>query len=456
MIYKFWKKMKKAFFWAFAALFLVSMALVSCSKDDDKPLAANETDHNETDYTVIIYGTSGGSMDYTVEEVWRELRNHLTDQRVRVICAYKYGKGGEEFTGTYANAGDMLYFELTKDTRFEDLRNYVIADSSYRLFSADNLTAVLNRAAQDAPAKKYVLVTYGHGNGFDPYSDYPRDSQQAKGVISDEWYDREINMYELSQAIRQSNVQHLECLMLHNCLMGGMESLMEVVPCAEYIMATPFMLTSEDNPLIPILVKNLRTKSDFESAARATLDESAERLRYGYSQEGEPLQNGCMELLKASALNDVCTTTGRLVDRLCGIYSSQHEAIDSATCRVYRFFNMNPYFDLLDYAAKLAEATQDAELQAIHTQLAADFGRAILKQVTVDLGACPALPAYSLSVLLVNKEAYEDDFAVGTFTYRQAYEYSTFHQRTHWGNWLATNLQTPTGNPCGQVIKLFF
>ena len=155
-------------------------------------------------------------------------------------------------------------------------------------------------------------------------------------------------------------------------------------------------------------------------------------------------------------MNDVCTTTGRLASRLCEIYSSQQEAIDSATCRVYRFFNMNHYFDLLDYAAKLAEATQDAELQTIHTQLAADFGRAILKQVTVDLGACPALPAYSLSVLLVNKEAYEDDFAVGDFTYRQAYEYTSFHQRTHWGNWLATNLQRPTGNPCGQVMRLFF
>lgn len=451
------QRMKKVIFWAFATIFMGGMLLSSCSKDEETPSSANATDNNATDYTVIIYGTSGGSMDYTVEEVWRELRNHLTDQRVRVVCAYKYGKGGDDFTGTYANAGDMLYFELTSDTRLEDLSNYVVADSSYRLFSADNLTSVLNRAAQDAPARKYVLVTYGHGNGFDPYSDYPRDSQQTKGVIEDEWYDgREINMYDLSQAIRQSNVQRLECLMLHNCLMGGMESLMEVVPCAEYIMATPFMLTSEDNPLIPFLVKNLRTKSDFESAARATLDESAERLRYGYSQEGEPLQNGCMELLKAAALNDVCTTTGRLVDRLCGIYSSQHEAIDSATCRAYKFFNMTPYYDLLDYAAKLADATQDAELQTIHTQLAADFGRAILKQVTVDLGACPALPAYSLSVLLVNKETYEDDFSFGPFTYRQAYEYSTFHQRTHWGNWLATNLQHPVGNPCGQVIRFSF
>ena len=442
--------MKKVFLWAFAAFFLGSMALTSCSKDDEK------NDSNLTDYTVIVYGMSGGNMDYTMEDVWRELRDQLPDQRVRVICAYKYGKGGETFTGTYANPGDMLYFELTKDTRFEDLRNYVFADSSYRFFSAANLTSVLNKAVQDAPAKKYVLVTYGHGRGFEIDLDYPMELwNQSKGVISDQWFlGMTMNMYELSKGIEQSDIHHLEGLLLHNCLMGGMESLMEVAPCADYIMATPFMLTSENNPLIPILVKNLRAKSDFESAARATLDESADRLRDGYLHESSPYQNGCFELLKASALNNICTATSRLADRLCAIYTSNQAAVDTATCHVYQFLNQYPYFDLLDYAEKLADATQDAELQDIRSQLADAFGHVILKQVTVDLEECPALPAYSLSVVLLDKNTYEAGSDQGlNFTHRQAYEYSTFHKRTHWGNWLDINLQLPTGNPCGQVVQ---
>lgn len=438
--------MKKMFLWAFAALLLGSIALTSCKR---------EYSDSKADYTVIVYGMSGGKMDYTIEDVWQELRGYLSDQRVRVIFAYKYGKGGESFTGHYANPGDVVFFELTKDTRFEDLRNYVIGDSTYKLYSADNLTYVLNRAVQEAPAKKYVLVTYGHGSGFDPSWDYPLELWNAsKGAIGDEYYfSKKVNMYELSQAIEQSNIPHLECLFFHNCLMGGMESLTQVAPYADYIMATPFLLTSEDNPLIPLLVKNLRTKSNFESAARATLDESSDRLRNSYALEGTPLQNGCVELLKASALNDICTTTGLLANRLCEIYSSHRESIDTATCRVYQFFNGYPYFDLLDYAAKLAEATQDAQLQAIHTQLAANFGQAILKQVTVDLEECPALPAYSLSVVLQDKQSYETTPTVANFTYRQAYEYTSFHTKTHWGNWLDTNLQPPTGNPCGQVLR---
>lgn len=444
--------MKRIFIWAFTTLFLGSFALTSCNKDDEK------NDSNMADYTVIVYGMSGGAMDYTMEDVWREVRDQLTDQRIRVICAYKYGKGGEYFTGHYANPGDFVVFELTKDTRFEDLHNYVVSDStrSITLFSAGTLTSVLNKAVRDAPAKKYVLVTYGHGRGFECNLDYPMELwNQSKGVISDEWYDgMNMNMYELSKAIEQSDIHHMECLLLHNCLMGGMESLTEVAPCVDYIIATPFMLTSEDNPLIPILVKNLRAKIDFESAARTTLDESADRLRDGYLHESLPYQNGCVELLKASALNDICTTAGLLVNRLCELYSTHQEAIDTATCRAYQFLNTYPYFDLLDYAEKLADATQDSQFQAIHSQLAADFGRAILKQVTIDLGECAALSAYSLSVVLMDKQYYNaNSTLVPTFTRRQAYEYTSFHQKTLWGNWLDTNLQIPTGNPCGQVMQ---
>jgi len=33
-----------------------------------------------------------------------------------------------------------------------------------------------------------------------------------------------------------------------------------------------------------------------------------------------------------------------------------------------------------------------------------------------------------------------------------AYEYSRFHKKTGWGNWINTNTHTPQGNPTGQVL----
>ena len=78
------------------------------------------------------------------------------------------------------------------------------------------------------------------------------------------------------------------------------------------------------------------------------------------------------------------------------------------------------------------------------------FGEAILEQIVIDFGTRPVLDSYSLSVVLVDHEAYNTSPTLGLFSYRQAYQYSTFHQYTGWGTWLDNNLQLPTGNPCGQ------
>ena len=57
-----------------------------------------------------------------------------------------------------------------------------------------------------------------------------------------------------------------------------------------------------------------------------------------------------------------------------------------------------------------------------------------------------------LSVVLVDHDTYLNSPTKGLFSYQQAYEYSRFHHLTHWGNWLHTNLQSPTDNPCGQQL----
>ena len=440
---------KKVFLKILMVALMGVFVLSSCSKDN------NDNSSDKADYTLIFYGITGGQMDYLVEDIWQEMRDLLTDQRVRVVCAYKYGKGDENFSGRYANPGDVVVFELTQNTRFEDLRNFVVDSNTYHVYDPENLASILNKAAHEAPAKNYVLALYGHGGGFDARCDYPTSLWQGKGVLYDEWMDNKstMDMYELRRAIELSDIGHLKCIMFHNCLMGGMESLTEVAPYADYLIATPFMLTSVDNPLIPLLVKNLRTKGDFESAARSTLVESEPRLRNGLQHDDPANLNGNVELLKSAALSDICTAIRQLSDRLCEIYPTYREAIDSATCRVYRFYSEKIFFDLLDYADNLAAATGDTQLASIRDQMAEAFRNAILEQVALDMGLCPALPAYSLSVVLMDKESYETTPTLGNFTYRQAYEYTTFHRLTHWGNWLGTNLQLPEGNPCGQVIN---
>ena len=228
---------------------------------------------------------------------------------------------------------------------------------------------------------------------------------------------------------------------------------MEVQPYTDYIIATPFLMTSEDNPLIPMLVKNIRAYPDFETAARHTVIDSKARMINGFQHEDPAYMNGNVELLKSSELQGICKVVRTLSKRICALYPTQQTALDYATNKAYRFYNKKPYFDLLQYAQQLAEQTGDEELKTIVKQLEQAFTRAILEQVTADMHVLPALPAYSLSIVLVDQSTFETAIPERDFTYRQVYEHTEFHRLTLWGEWLHMNKQLPTGNPCGQIIE---
>jgi len=171
----------------------------------------------------------------------------------------------------------------------------------------------------------------------------------------------------------------------------------------------------------------------------------------GFQHEDPDNLNGNVELLKSSELDAVCTAAAKLSKRLCALYPTQREAIDRATDKVYLFEIDEPFYDLLNYAQVLAEETGDDLMKAISQEMEQAFGRAILEQVTIDQHVLPSLPSYSLSVVLVDHDVYNAPIKSQSFTYRDVYEYSDFHQLTDWGTWLDTNQHKPTGNPCGQA-----
>ena len=381
----------------------------ACSDNGNDPV-----EQQLADYTIIIYSTGSGAQDSSVEKTWRETQTWLSDRKIRVLAVNKYGAGGESFTGKYGSPGEVVAFELNNDTDFETLHQEGADMSDFKLYDPDNIVALLNRAKNEMPAKEYVLALYGHGGGFDAYTDFPKPkTQPTRGVLSDELLDEaKMNMYELTEAIARSQVKHLKALLFNNCLMGAMEVVTEVSSYTDYVIATPFMLTSEESPLIPMLVKNLRQASDFETAARRTMSDSEAKLYEGYVKEGVPF-NGNVELLKSSELEAVCSAAKKL-------------------------------------AARLAAQTADPQLTSIRDEMDEACHRAILQQVNIDLGVLPTLPFYSLSVVIVDKEKYNSRKEGNNYTYRESYELNNFHRLTDWGTWLDANLSCPDGNPCGQ------
>ena len=449
-------------------------------------------------YTVFVYGNAEGIADKVIEYgFWEKIQPLLTDHNnVRVVCFYKYGKDLPEekkpFTGKYAEPGDIVWFDLNDTTKLENIRNgglqalgYEKEAKAMKLCDPTTVSAFIQISSLVCPAEQYVFSIWGHGNGLNPLADVPGKYEApaaapaTRGVIADEWNKREeLDMYELSAAIRSAGLNRLNTIFFHNCLMGNMETLTELRGLSDYIVASAHLLESEGE-LLTEYVRGLLEKGNTEDAiaqmferVHPTWEQSYHDIEKDNGQIVESWKNGDYKLIRTAKLDAIISATKRLADRLLALYPTQKDAIDSATQKVYRFHTLilnyvspeqrhlltyvNPFVDLADYAHWLAKETGDTEMAAISADLDKAFSEAFVHYADVNTNE-QHLDHYTLSICLTNNKFYTADAAklplVDYFAsnhlcnFDQGYEQTTFHKLTGWGNWLRTNQQLLWGNP---------
>lgn len=455
--------MKKILFQTLAAIRLMvcalivgsAVALTSCS--DDKDNNENPSPSEDlADYTLFIYGHAGGQMDDIIESVFVKLKPVLANsqKKVRVLFFYKYGHHDDTstFMGRYANEDEVLRFELTADTDLEKLRTEACFEenSQFQLYSQENLTAQINWAAKTAPAKNYILMLYGHGAGFNALDDFFKEPvASTRAVLYDRGFrGRGMNMYEFKGAIEASDIKHPQMIFFHNCLMGNLESLTTLRNLTDYYVGSQHLLSS-DGDIIVEFVKGLQQTAGIEDATKqmfAHLD----HWKSLYILAPDKC-NGDLFFMKSLAIEDVNTQMDRLCSRIREIYPSQQEAVDRATCKVYKPYQGVSLFDAADYADCLARETGDAQLLAISKDLRAAFDKAFITRDHIN-NRPDFLNAYTLSVTLVDKTTFAQELKDDTdykFTFGDSYMATAFHANTGWGHWLSENSQNPTDNPFG-------
>ena len=426
-------------------------------------------------YTVFVYGNAGGDMDNIIEEgLWERLKPLLTDQsNVRVVCFYKYG---EETNSKYGYDGDIVWFELNSETNLDKLREEGLQAlgleqeaKDMKLCDPATLQMFMRWSSLLCPAENYVFTIWGHGSGFEATHDIPgkyytAEARATRGVIGDEWNDDEqLDMYELAYAIRTVSQRPFDNIYFHNCLMGNLETITELRDVADYITCSAHVLCSDGKILVEY-IRGLMDKGNTPEAIDQMFSRAGDEWKQTYLeeslQESPYPYNGDMKLLRTDCVAPLLAATKRLADRLVAQYPTQKEAIDRATCRVYRFETppiftafYAPFFDLADYAHKVAEETGDAEFATIAAAINAAFSDAFVHYRDVNWNEEQFLPHYTLSVCLVNRDTYTRDFMNDDFletprcNFNEGYEQTFFHRSTGWGTWLNANLQLPYGNP---------
>ena len=426
-------------------------------------------------YTVFVYGNAGGEMDNVIEfGFWERVKQYLTDHdNVRVVCLYKYGKdevNGDvhSFTGKYAEPGDIVWFELTDKTDLNKIREdgmqaIGMGEEAKKLKICDpnTLRMFLEFSSLACPADDYVFAIWGHGSGFDPMSDVPGKYQvlQSRGVMTDEWVNDEwMDMYEIYDALQAAGIERLNTLLFHNCFMGNIESLTQARTFADYILASGHMLSS-DGILLTEFVRGLVETGNAESAGGLMFERSTPSWQNGYMEDAEPgeFPNGDYKMIRTDKFDDIISAVKDLSDRIIALYPTQKEAIDRASGKVYRYHKYSyphvyPFFDIADYAHKLAQETGDLQLASISNAIDDAFEEAFVHYRDVN-NSNQHLNHYTLSVCLLDKDFYNFDYKKANpginilSNFNEGYEKCDFHKLTGWGNWLKINEKRLTTNP---------
>ena len=427
-------------------------------------------------YTVFIFGNASGALDPVIEHyVWGYMQQlEIDPQDVRVVCLYKYGN---ETAGKYGKSGDIKWFELNNKTDLNNLTDEhgllkLLGDDTkaVKLCDPNNLLTFFEYSSLLCPAEDYILTCWGHGIGFDPLDNdvpgkYVIKGTSTRGMMSDEWNDYEsVDMYELADAIkatRPDNKGRFNTIFFHNCLMGNMEWLTELRDAADYFVAEAHMLFS-DGIIIPKLVWALQKTENTEDAMKLLFEISKGDFTEDTipAEEGHYPSNADIKMIRSEAIDDIIEPTKRLAERLVELYPTKQEAIDNATKNVYRFYTgfedpddswYAPFFDLADYAHKLAEETGDEEMTAIAKDIDIAFENAFVHYFDVNLGG-QHLDHYTLSVMLYSDFDYNYLWSDGTVI-GDNYEMSSFHKLTGWGYWLKINQQPLYYNPTSGSAK---
>ncbi len=426
-------------------------------------------------YTVFVYGNAGGKMDNIIEfGFWERAKQYLTDHdNVRVVCLYKYGKdevNGDvhSFTGKYAEPGDIVWFELTDKTDLNKIREdgmqaIGMGEEAKKLKICDpnTLRLFLEFSSLACPADDYVFAIWGHGSGFDPMSDVPGKYQvlQSRGVMTDEWVNDEwMDMYEIYDALQAAGIERLNTLLFHNCFMGNIESLTQARTFADYIIASGHVLSS-DGILLTEFVRGLVETGNAESAGGLMFERSTPSWQNGYMEDAEPgeFPNGDYKMIRTDKFDDIISAVKDLSDRIIALYPTQKEAIDRASGKVYRYHKYSyphvyPFFDIADYAHKLAQETGDLQLASISNAIDDAFEEAFVHYRDVN-NSNQHLNHYTLSVCLLDKDFYNFDYKTANpgknilSNFNEGYEKCDFHKLTGWGNWLKINEKRLTTNP---------
>jgi len=404
--------MKKNLLWMMAAILTYGLMLTACSNNDDPVDNNNKPEPTaEKDFTIIYYGNGGGNLDSYI--LWNMSQMYDADEssydKVNIVVQYKNSQNIENEVNTisYIEKQMLPGFKFEKGTtyrfavdpgkyyskerpqmQFTDDNIYGGKGNTVDIGQADTLCNYIKWAVKNYPAKNYVLVFSDHGGGYMPNDDLPESltkntTKNTRGIVYDDGYisnygDSHLSVSGLTRAISESGIKPA-LIYFDACLMNNLEYKFELKDLTSYIMASTYLTPGVGGTYGPFI--NALAKKGATPEAFADYYDALHKY-WSDSDSKFPVYND-NSVTRTDRLDAVGTTLRNFVDCLTDVYQNgtdtERAEIDAITAKVYKVASSNPYYDIENFMAYMANSKQvsndklndaaDAVLEAIRDAL---------------------------------------------------------------------------------------
>lgn len=276
------------------------------------------------------------------------------------------------------------------------------------------LAAFINWGKANFPARRYALVLWDHGNGWEPVDDgNSGDFYNLKGFSLDDETGREFSLPQMAEALRVTG--GVDFLMLDGCNMGMAEVAYELKDAARALTAS-----EEAEPGVVVRyaqflgLLNAKPSMGAEEFAANTVRTYRDYfLGQGGDNEGDPVTQSAVRLYEMDNFRvklDAWTAAALKADPA---------ALRYAAGKAKFFGEYAPYKDLCDFVSLVGEASSDQQLKArsrdlvtfVKTRLIIENWAqdAVSHGVAIDVPSSSYNPLYD--GLALSRDSRWDDFA---------------------------------------------
>ena len=371
---------------------LAVSGMTSCSiENNDNPTPTPEPE-SQAEYTILYYGTGGANLDqFFIRSIPQFCEaDPVAYKHVNVVVQYKYStsKNMQQngIPSDFADAFDSktVRFAIDPSTpgQYVNSDNYYGADNA-DVTCPDSLTNFINWAAKNYPAKKYMLILCGHGQGYVPNGDLPATTP-TRGLFPDDGNNNRIfSVHTLKQGIASANVK-IETLYLWACLMNNLQYAFELKDVCKYMIASTYSMVSAGWAYGDLVSLLARQDIDIEQKLATYSNTIKDILDNTPGLEETMGRYRDQTVTRTASLDQLGVMMREFTDRLCNTYTNGTEQqkllIDKCTASAVKVQENYPHYDAAKYMESIMKALPEVYSTEFYNQMANAFNDCLVFQ----------------------------------------------------------------------------